>query len=98
MTKHEFIMPNGLAITSLVLSDEELEEFIQLLMAGPPFASGHKFEEKDAIAIRKEKHIPLIVCGTVTQHLFEKYCVSTDWMSVIVRGEGPKVFGRHFGN
>lgn len=43
-------------------------------------------------AIRQAKHIPMMARGTKTSGIFEALGVEGKYMSIIVRGEGPRVY------
>ena len=97
MTKHEVLL-GGEAITSLVMSEEEFEGLMQDVAAGPPVvnpASGRRMRPEDVDAIRAEKHLRMVARGTLTEHLFVKYGVTTRLFSAIVRGQGVEVAKRH---
>lgn len=94
MTKHRFRMPvNGslVDLTSLVMSEGEFAECVRFVFDGPPIIrveGGGRTDPGHAKAFLEAKHIPMIARGTVTQRVFDQYAVETDYMSVIVRGQG----------
>lgn len=77
--KVEFMMRDR-RLTSLVIDESEFVEFVQSCsdMLGP----------KQVKALIEAKHIPLISRGRKTEHVFTKYDIKTDLLSVIVRGAG----------
>jgi hypothetical protein len=104
MTKHEFQLPDGSLLVSVVMSEEEFSEmcdFIkELLIEKPPVnvAQGERMKPEHVEAIREAKHLPMIARGTLTEPVFDKYGISTDKASFIVRGQGENVFFRNFGS
>jgi len=53
------------------------------------------FDSQQAEKIKKIGHIPLVMRGTKTEFLFEKFNVEVDHLSLIVRGKGEEVFHRY---
>jgi hypothetical protein len=45
-------------------------------------------------SLRSNGHIPLVKLGSTTRFIFDKYDVSTDLMSVIIRGNGMAVIAK----
>lgn len=101
-TIHEFDF-NGQAIVSIVVSPEEWDDFINLLFSMNRVIerqSGKRMTDEQIDAIRDAKHIQMIARGTLTEKLFDHFSAPTHarYMTVIVRGQGMKVFNEHFGN
>ena len=104
MTKHEFQLPDGTLLTSVVMSEEEfggLCNLISEVVANmPPVnpAHGQRMTEKEVNLIRGAKHVPMMARGTLTRQIFDKYDIPTNHASFIVRGHGEDVFMKTFGS
>ena len=104
MTKHQFQMPNGALLTSVVMSEEEFSELCDLISEivadTPPVNPDHgeRMTEKEVDLIREAKHVPMMARGTLTERIFDKYDIPTNHASFIVRGQGENVFFRNFGS
>ena len=91
--KQKFKTPMG-EITSLVLDQQEFDEFIDtlddvFLTSGDRTSKDYLKELKDA------KYLPMMSRGSKTKHVFEKYEITTDLLSAVVRGAGKQVFRRY---
>lgn len=70
-------------LTSLVIDESEFVELVQ--------SCSDMLKPKQAKALVEAKHIPLMSRGRKTEHVFTKYDIKTDLLSVIVRGAGPEL-------
>lgn len=79
----EFDIPGG-PISTVVMDKTDFDDLVQIIK--------DKFGPSEHIDnIVQLQHIPMIGRGTKTQELFDKFGVTTDRMSVIVRGQGPEL-------
>ena len=96
---HEFQFntndPNGQpgpwTLTSIVMSEEEFNSFIDFMVASMVDtygADGVRVQREQIESLRGARHIPMIARGTKTETAFKKYGIRSNFMSVIVRGEG----------
>jgi len=107
-TLHDYVFhetsPNGdpgpWTMTSVVCSDEEFENLILVIhqmSRATEIRSGSRISDEQIAALKDAKHIPLMARGTLTQSFFDMFGVPGNYMSVIVRGEGPRVAAETFG-
>lgn len=98
---HEFQIntndPNGRPgpwkMTSVVVSESEYNAFVDYMLekvVGVLSQSG-RIERDQIEALRGARHITMIARGTRTESLFTRYKVKTDFMAIIVRGEGERM-------
>lgn len=93
---------SGQDISSVVVSEEEWDEIIQMISESDPIKdrrTGEKISTEFIEALRIKKHIPMMSRGTKTSKFFDHCGVdpSVNLMSVIVRGHGMDVFTDYFG-
>lgn len=83
----EFIMPNGIKLTSVVMDQADFDAFVdELETINIPGSN------KDQIdSVRKAKVLPLMKRGLLTAKFFERFNVATEYMSAIVRGQGAAI-------
>lgn len=72
-------------MTSVVLDQEEFDQMVDGLIQA--------FDQNanDMLKIRENKILPLMKRGTKTQVFFDRYNVTTDYLSAIVRGQGKNI-------
>ena len=90
--------PGPWKLTSLVMSENEFNSFIDFLVAnmtGIYGSNGERTQSHQIEALRAERHIPMIARGTKTEPIFQKYGIASGFMSVIVRGEGFAVMEKY---
>ena len=93
ITKH-ILDIQGMQVTSMVMDENEFEELIQQLKGiiilnkegGPDRA-----DEAGMEAIRKAGCLPGMQRGSKTQPIFEKYEITTDFLTAIIRGRGEEL-------
>jgi hypothetical protein len=76
-------------ITSMVMSQEEFDELIELIRKGDPVTevrSGHRMKPEDVQALADAKQVPMVARGTKTEYLFKRYEVDTNYFCATVRG------------
>lgn len=88
--KQVFKFRDNKQITSVVMDQSDFDTLCDDL-EGIQLRNGGRTNKPDIDLIRASKHIPLMYRGTVTQKFFDKYKVETDYMCVIVRGEGKNL-------
>lgn len=89
--KKVFKFKDNEQITSVVIDQSDFDALCDDL-EGIRLHDGRSTSKSDVDLIRAAKHIPLMYRGTITEKLFDKYKVETDYMCVIVRGEGKNLF------
>lgn len=92
LTKDPTGEPGPWKITSVVTSQEDFDD----LLVQVAKYDGYDYKRKqhggvDVEGLRAVGSIPLVKRGTKTQFAFDRYGVTTDYMSVIVRGRGMDV-------
>ena len=101
-TLHEFVIsgdaPNGekgpWTLTSVVCSLEEFEDLISkihYMSRATEVKSMARISDAQIAALKAARHIPLMASGSLTKPFFDMFGVTGIYMSVIVRGEGPRV-------
>lgn len=80
-TLHVFTLPDGKKTTSIVMDHDEFVEFIKSLPITP--------EQVQRVIVMG--CLPLMSRGARTGHFFDKYGVTTDYLSVIIRGTAAKL-------
>lgn len=104
MTKHQFSIPDGRLLTSVVMDEGEFSglcDLIEKIIAEAPpanAATGKRMSPGDVGRIREAKHVPMMARGTLTEEVFDHYAIGTDLATFIVRGQGMAVFDRHLSN
>jgi hypothetical protein len=98
LTKDPTGEPGPWKISSVVTSQEDFNEFLVDVAAfdGYDYKRGQR-GGVDVEGLRAVGSVPLIKRGTKTQFAFDRYGVTTDYMSVIVRGQGMEVAKRMMG-
>lgn len=84
--------PGPWKMTSVVTTEEDFQEFLEDVAKfdGYDYQRGQR-GGVDVESLRRAGHLPLIKRGTKTQFAFDRYGVTGDYMSVIVRGRGMEV-------
>lgn len=83
---------NHIELTSIVCDKEEFDKNIESLRDVICANLGNKRANEEQIQFLKDHgHLPLCKRGTKTEHLFKKYDVRTDLLSMIVRGRGEQL-------
>lgn len=72
-------------MTSLVIDKEEFDGLCDESVAK------NLLQLHDTNTCKNTGHIPLIMRGSKTAFIFERYDIKTDFVAVIVRGNGRKV-------
>lgn len=76
------------ALTTVMVMDRE--EFNELVDAIPTnlFDVGKQARGVNAARLKEVGHLPLMMRGSLTEPIFQKYEISTPYLSAIVRGVG----------
>jgi hypothetical protein len=83
---------NEIELTSIVCDKDEFDENIESLRNVICVNLPNKRATDDQLRLLKDHgHLPLCKRGTKTEHLFKKYNVRTDLLSMIVRGKGKEL-------
>ena len=94
----EFPTPEGLKeLTSVVLDEADFMKLCDDLAGIFNIGSGDRADAAQVECLKVAKHIPMIKRGTRTQEFFDRFGIETDYMSVIVRGQGRMVFDNMIG-
>jgi hypothetical protein len=92
MTPFKYQLPNGIALTSLVMNEHEFDVLCDDLEASKLVVDKGLFK-KQIDTIRKVKHLPMVSLGIKTSSLFTKYKVDTPVFCACVRGFADRVLG-----
>ncbi len=96
--KQVYKLPNGIVITSIVMDQEEFNEFCDnlkgILHTDRLGGNMKRADDEQIEQIRASKHLPMMARGTKTQRFFDQYEVTTDYLCVIVRGTGGTVLAK----
>ena len=77
--------------TSVVLDQEDFDVFVDQLSQVKLLDTGETASEEQIQALRKNKHLPMMLRGSVTEKFFEQWGVETDYVGVIVRGAARRI-------
>ena len=80
-TLHVFTMPIGIELTSIVMDENEVVEFVGSL----------PIDQASQQRIIRIGCLPMMSRGNKTSQFFEKYGVTTDYLAAIVRGTAAKL-------
>lgn len=80
--------------TSVILDQEEFDENMDTIKGVICRSIGERAGEEQIQALKKAGHLPLCAKGTKTIHLFEKYGVTTDMLTMAVRGIGKRIVAK----
>jgi hypothetical protein len=83
----EFEMPDGRVFASVVMDREDFETLIDELLA----AEVEGLTPEMAANVKKIGHIPMMARGTKTEFVFERFELSCNLLSMIIRGQGRKI-------
>ena len=94
----EFDSPEGRKqLTSVVLDETDFMKLCDDLAGIVNIGSGERADAAQIECLKIAKHLPMMKRGTATQEFFERFGVETDYMSVIVRGQGRRVLDNIIG-
>ncbi len=102
ITKHGFEFPGpsplgqpgAWGMTSLVMDKEDFNELITLIenaYDGKNIATSEALDSSAIQRLRDAGRLPLVARGTKTEFLFQKYGVSTEFFSAIIRGAAKRM-------
>jgi hypothetical protein len=94
MTKYQFDIPQG-RVTVLVMEQNEFDEFMADLEK-LEFSGQTKEEYQNNLnKLRENKQVQLMTNGLVTRPIFNKYGITTDFLSVTVRGLAQRILQKN---
>lgn len=79
----------GFKTTSVVIDQADFDAFVDELAALE--LGGQRMSANMLANLRAAKHLPMMARGTKTQVFFDRWGVTTDKLSVIVRGHGRQL-------
>ncbi len=85
MTKHKFILPNCKTLTSIVMDVDEFSELCDAI---------DNTGLVNTSSMREAGLVPMIVYGSKTSPIFEKYGIDSDCISAIIRGTGDAILAK----
>ena len=83
----------GMDIASIVMDQADFDEVCDQLEGIFDIGSGERTGQEGIQAVREARYLPMVMRGTKTEFLFERFGVSTDRMSMCVRGFGRRMLG-----
>jgi hypothetical protein len=82
---------NGRHITTVVMDEPDFVTLCDGLVGIFDRRNEARTGPDQIALLKREKHIPLIMKGELTKHIFENFDIATDYASFIVRGHGMHI-------
>lgn len=81
-----------LGVTSIVMDEADFNAFADELGEIIDVGTGKRADKAHIDAIKAAKHLPMMGRGTKTEKFFTRWNVTTERLTVIVRGQGKALF------
>lgn len=92
-TRHKLVLPNGEPLTSLVMDEKDFDELLEMVrQSGVMNIQEDTPVDDDQIQrLRDAQIVPLIKRGKLTESIFIKFGVNTNYMNAVIRGAGMAI-------
>ena len=87
----QFTLPDGKELTAVIIDHDEFLSFCDELAGVMNLADKQRVTTEQIAALKEAKHLPMMQKGTLTAKFFDKWGVTTDHLSVMVRGAGREM-------